>query len=127
MAEQTITTPGVFSRRSLFSAAAAIPIAAAAGTPFPSAASPGGERVSTEMPAQVPPEVLSLQARCREVGARLRQAEADLKAAVARMPEWARPQAAVNGQPASHVPAWTRTELAAFGLPDTMPERPSLA
>jgi hypothetical protein len=33
MADESLTTPGVFSRRSLFSAAAAIPIAAAAGTP----------------------------------------------------------------------------------------------
>jgi hypothetical protein len=33
MADESLTTPGVVSRLSLFSAAAAIPIAAAAGTP----------------------------------------------------------------------------------------------
>jgi len=36
MADESLITPGVVSRLSLFSAAAAIPIAAAAGTPcFP--------------------------------------------------------------------------------------------
>jgi hypothetical protein len=36
MADESLTTPGVVSRLSLFSAAASIPIAAAAGTPgFP--------------------------------------------------------------------------------------------
>jgi hypothetical protein len=42
MAEHTITTTGKVSRLSLFSAAAVIPFTAAAGTPGPADADPGG-------------------------------------------------------------------------------------
>ncbi|HYI73544.1 MAG TPA: hypothetical protein VEX87_27570 [Skermanella sp.] len=123
MAEQTITTPSAFSRRSLFSAAAAIPIAAAAGTSrIADAGSP-----APRLTGLVPDQVLVLLVHYREVGTRLRKADADFAAALAEMPDWAKPEIAANGRLGSRLPSWTREELAAIGLPDSMPARPSIA
>ena len=44
MADETLTTPGAFARRHLFSAAAMTSVVAAAGTPVPA---PSGEAAFT--------------------------------------------------------------------------------
>jgi hypothetical protein len=62
MAEQSLTTPGAVSRRFLFSAAVALPIATATA-----GFCPGG----------VSPRLLALLARYRDTCIRLREVEAD--------------------------------------------------
>lgn len=116
MADESLTTPGAFSRRSLFSVAAAVPIAAATGAP--ASPEPAG--------FPLPSPVLALLARYREVGNQISAAEADYLATVQAMPEWARPEAGTPAKMGSCLPAWTRKELADHHLPDTMPLRPSL-
>ena len=62
MAEQSLTTPGAVSRRFLFSAAVALPVATATA-----GSSPGG----------VSPRLLALLERYRDTCIRLREVEAD--------------------------------------------------
>jgi hypothetical protein len=114
MADESLTTPSAFSRRSLFSVAAAAPVAAATGAP------------AVLAPLPIPSPVLALLARYRDVGNQLRAADAEYLAAVQGMPEWLRPEAGTPSRPGSDLPAWTRAELTAHHLPDTMPLRPSI-
>ena len=116
MADESLTTPSAFSRRSLFSVAAAVPIAAATGAP--ASPEPAG--------FPLPSPVLALLARYRDVGNQISAAEAEYAAAVQAMPDWARPEAGTPAKPGSCLPAWTRKQLAEHHLPDTMPLRPSL-
>jgi hypothetical protein len=116
MDDESLTTPGAYSRRSLSSVAAAVPIAAATGAP----ASP--EPAGFSMPSPV----LALLARYRDVGNQISAAEADYLATVQTMPEWARPEAGTPAKMGSCLSAWTRKELTDHHLPDTMARRLSL-
>jgi hypothetical protein len=112
MADTANTTPGALSRRFFCTVAAALPFASA-----------------TASPATPPDPVRGLAAlllEYREVGMQLRAVSEATAAALAKMPAWARPGVA-PGQPRCRWPEWSRDELDAFGLPSTMPQRPSLA
>ncbi|WP_158046391.1 hypothetical protein [Skermanella pratensis] len=67
----------------------------------------------------------ALLARHRDAGLRLQALEAEIAAGLARMPDWARPGVRQSGEPCRW-PAWPRSELAAHGLPGTMPPRMAL-
>jgi hypothetical protein len=76
MAVDVLITPGAVSRRFLFSAAAAVPIAMVTGTP------------------SAPPrsaELAGLLVRYGSLGNQLRSLEDELAAALRAMPEWVRP------------------------------------
>jgi hypothetical protein len=109
MAEQSLTTPGAVSRRFLFSAAVALPIATATA-----GFSPGG----------VCPRLLALLERYRDTCIRLREVEADHAERLLSIPASFRPGSS-DGRCVSRWPEWTRAELDALGLPPGMPSRPS--
>jgi hypothetical protein len=109
MAEQSLTTPGAVSRRFLFSAAVALPVATATAGSFP-----GG----------VSPKLLALLERYRDTCIRLREVEADHAERLLSVPAEHRPGSS-DGRCVSRWPEWTRAELDALGLPPGMPSRPS--
>jgi hypothetical protein len=117
MADQANTTPGAVSRRSLFSAAAALPVAVATAA------------ASTQEPAPTPAplrELADLLACYRVVGMRLLAIDAEHAAALQAVPECLRPGTG-TGPEAARWAKWTRGELDALGFPATMTLRPSLA
>ena len=109
MAEQSLTTPGAVSRRFLFSAAVALPVATVAA-----GSSPGG----------VSPGLTALLKRYRDTCLRLREVEADQAERLLSIPACFRPGSS-DGRCVSRWPEWTRAELDALGLPPGMPLRPS--
>ena len=109
MAEQSLTTPGAVSRRFLFSAAVALPVATVAA-----GSSSGG----------VSPGLLALLKRYRDTCLRLREVEADQAERLLSIPACFRPGSS-DGRCVSRWPEWTRAELDALGLPPGMPSRPS--
>jgi len=109
MAEQSLTTPGAISRRFLFSAAVAFPVATAAAGSFPGGASP---------------KLLALLERYRDTCIRLREVEADHAERLQYILAEHRPGSS-DGRCVSRWPEWTRAELDALGLPPGMPSRPS--
>jgi hypothetical protein len=109
MAEQSLTTPGAVSRRFLFSAAVALPVATAAAGSFPGGVSTG---------------LLALLERYRDTCIRLREVEADHAERLLSVPAEHRPGSS-DGRCVSRWPEWTRAELDALGLPPGMPSRPS--
>ena len=109
MAEQSLTTPGAVSRRFLFSAAVALPVATVAA-----GSSPGG----------VSPGLLALLKRYRDTCLRLREVETDQAERLLSIPACFRPGSS-DGRCVSRWPEWTRAELDALGLPPGMPLRPS--
>jgi hypothetical protein len=109
MAEQSLTTPGAVSRRFLFSAAVALPVATAAAGSFPGGVSTG---------------LLALLERYRDTCIRLREVEADHAERLLSIPASFRPGSS-DGRCVSRWPEWTRAELDALGLPPGMPSRPS--
>jgi hypothetical protein len=109
MAEQSLTTPGAVSRRFLFSAAVALPIATA---------------TAGSLPGGVSPRLLALLERYRDTCIRLREVEADQAEKLLSIPASFRPGSS-DGRCVSRWPEWTRAELDALGLPPGMPSRPS--
>jgi hypothetical protein len=109
MAEQSLTTPGAVSRRFLFSAAVALPVATAA---------------AGSLPGGVSPKLLALLERYRDTCIRLREVEADHAERLLSVPAEHRPGSS-DGRCVSRWPEWTRAELDALGLPPGMPSRPS--
>jgi len=109
MAEQSLTTPRAVSRRFLFSAAVALPVATATA-----GFSPGG----------VSPRLLALLERYRDTCIQLREVEADQAEKLLSIPASFRPGSS-DGRCVSRWPEWTRAELDALGLPPGMPSRPS--
>jgi hypothetical protein len=110
MADASLTTPGAVSRRFLFSAAVAAPIATVTA-----GFSPGGT-----------PGLQQLLDRYRETGIRLREIETAHARALQQIPVDVRPgQCSANNM--SRWPRWTRAELDAFGVPASFPLRPSQA
>ena len=108
MAEQSLTTPGAVSRRFLFSAAVALPVATAA---------------AGSLPGGVSPRLLALLERYRDTCIRLREVEADHAERLLLIPASFRPGSS-DGRCVSRWPEWTRAELDALGLPPGMPSRP---
>jgi hypothetical protein len=109
MAEQSLTTPGAVSRRFLFSAAVALPVATA---------------TAGSLPGGVSPKLLALLERYRDTCIRLREVEADQAEKLLSIPASFRPGSS-DGRCVSRWPEWTRAELDALGLPPGMPSRPS--
>jgi hypothetical protein len=109
MAEQSLTTPGAVSRRFLFSAVVALPVATA---------------TAGSLPGGVSPKLLALLERYRDTCIRLREVEADHAERLLSVPAEHRPGSS-DGRCVSRWPEWTRAELDALGLPPGMPSRPS--
>jgi hypothetical protein len=109
MAEQSLTTPGAVSRRFLFSAVVALPVATA---------------TAGSLPGGVSPKLLALLERYRDTCIRLREVEADHAERLLSIPASFRPGSS-DGRCVSRWPEWTRAELDALGLPPGMPSRPS--
>jgi hypothetical protein len=111
MAETSLSTPGMISRRFLFSVAAAAPIAAAAAGSSPTSAPRG---------------LFALLDRYRDTGMRLHEVEATHATTLQHIPAGFRPGPS-TGQALARWPEWTRAELDALQLPPVMPLRPSRA
>ena len=109
MAEQSLTTPGAVSRRFLFSAVVALPVATA---------------TAGSLPGGVSPKLLALLERYRDTCIRLREVKADHAERLLSIPASFRPGSS-DGRCVSRWPEWTRAELDALGLPPGMPSRPS--
>ncbi|UEM19281.1 hypothetical protein JL100_019570 [Skermanella mucosa] len=117
MADRANSTPTAVSRRFMLTSAASLPLAA-----LPTAAPAAATATAAPAPTG---ELAALLARHCDADLRLQELAAEIAAGLARMPAWARPGVRPSGEPCRW-PEWRRSELAAHGLPGTMPPRMSL-